>query len=104
MSADPCEAACQAQLPWATMVLALLPSCSSYQLMGKSLTIRSSIADPVDLKGCVIVVEMEAEPESTKASWFDIWAAGIEVYTLCAQHGLSGSLGYLGEHYSQPPS
>ena len=28
--------------------------------------------------------------------WWDIWAAGVDIFTTCIQHGLSGSVSGLG--------
>ena len=33
----------------------------------------------------------------TRASWFDIWAAGVAVNTMCVQHGFTGTSLWLGK-------
>ncbi|KAF6227539.1 hypothetical protein HO173_012178 [Letharia columbiana] len=39
---------------------------------------------------CIIVVSMTPSKFGTKAKWFEIWAAGVPVNTMCIQHGFSG--------------
>ena len=34
----------------------------------------------------------------TKASWFDIWAAGVAINTMCVQFGFKGEVRQLGEY------
>ena len=34
--------------------------------------------------------------------WIDVWAAGVEIQTLCIQHGLIGSIFEIGKLLSSP--
>ena len=42
---------------------------------------------------------MPTTGELTKASWWDIWTAGVAVNTLCIQNGLKGIASDLGKFY-----
>ena len=47
---------------------------------------------------CAVNASLEAESGPTKASWFEFWAAGIEVYKMCIQKGMPGSVHGLGKY------
>lgn len=42
---------------------------------------------------------MPTTGEVTKASWWDIWTAGVALNTLCIQNGLKGTSSDLGKFY-----
>ena len=42
---------------------------------------------------------MPTTGDVTKASWWDIWTAGVAVNTLCIQNGLKGTSSDLGKFY-----
>lgn len=44
------------------------------------------------------MVSMPRNLPPTIASWFDIWAAGVAVNTMCVQHGFSGTGVWLGDN------
>lgn len=46
-----------------------------------------------------LLVDMTTTGEVTKASWWDIWTAGVAVNTLCIQNGLKGTSSDLGKSY-----
>ncbi|CAD6592829.1 MAG: hypothetical protein ASARMPRED_006741 [Alectoria sarmentosa] len=38
-----------------------------------------------------LLVDMRTTGDVTRASWWDIWSAGVAVNTLCIQNGLTGT-------------
>lgn len=46
-----------------------------------------------------LLVDMPTTGDVTKASWWDIWTAGVAVNTLCIQNGLKGTSNDLGKLY-----
>lgn len=53
---------------------------------------------------CHILVNMPQGVEPTLASWFDIWAAGVAVNTMCIKHGFTGTALWLGRSVCSTPS
>ena len=48
---------------------------------------------------CIIDVNMTSQSTGRlPMKWFYVWAAGVEIQTLCIQHGLSGSMSHLDEN------
>lgn len=45
---------------------------------------------------CYIQVTMPPDSAPTEATWFDIWAAGVAVNTMCIQHEFTGNAIMLG--------
>ena len=48
----------------------------------------------------VIEVSMTSSTVVTRADWFAIWAAGVEIETMCVQHGFNGTVSHLGKQPS----
>ena len=46
-----------------------------------------------------LLVDMPTTADVTRASWWDIWTAGVAVNTLCIQNGLKGTSSDLGKFY-----
>ena len=48
---------------------------------------------------------MPPDKPATQAKWFDIWAAGVAINTMCVQHGFTGIVKQLGKQSSRllPP-
>lgn len=46
-----------------------------------------------------LLVDMPVTGDVTRASWWDIWTAGVAVNTLCIQNGLKGTSSDLGKSY-----
>ena len=46
---------------------------------------------------CTIDVDISPGTQMTQSTWFDIWAAGIEIQTLCVEHGFNGTVSGLGK-------
>ncbi|KAI4280941.1 MAG: hypothetical protein L6R35_005793, partial [Caloplaca aegaea] len=44
---------------------------------------------------CSVGVYLADNIPLDKVAWFDIWAAGVEIMTMCVQHGMSGVVGSL---------
>ncbi|KAL8983205.1 MAG: hypothetical protein Q9177_005040 [Variospora cf. flavescens] len=44
---------------------------------------------------CSVGVYLAHNIPLDKVAWFDIWAAGVEIMTMCVQHGMSGVVGSL---------
>ena len=44
---------------------------------------------------------MAPNQDPTQATWFDIWAAGVAINTVCVQHGLAGRVTDLGMFLSR---
>ena len=52
----------------------------------------------VDDLSCRILVNMPAIKPPTQAKYFNIWAGGIAMNTMCIQHGYTGIVEQLGKH------
>ena len=46
---------------------------------------------------CAVTISKDQLAPYCKASWFDLWAAGVEISTMCVRQGMSGSVHGLGE-------
>lgn len=46
---------------------------------------------------CAVTVSKDQQSPYCKASWFDFWAAGVAISTVCVRKGMSGSVHGLGE-------
>lgn len=46
---------------------------------------------------CALTVSKSTETRFSKSSWYEIWAATVEIYTMCIQRGTPGSIHGLGE-------
>lgn len=49
---------------------------------------------------CKINVSITPGTTKTLSSWYDIWAAGVEIQTICIAHGLNGTILYIGKYAS----
>ena len=47
-------------------------------------------------KTCLVLVDMPDGQAPTACSWYDIWAAGVVINTLCIQNGRTGIVEQLG--------
>lgn len=48
--------------------------------------------------GCEIIVYRNPESGSSNENWFNIWAAGIDIYTMCIRTGNTGTVRNLGDN------
>lgn len=46
---------------------------------------------------CIIDVSMGPDPPLVREKWFDIWAAAVEIHTLCVLHGYNGTVENVGK-------
>ena len=58
------------------------------------------IAFYLDPNMCKVDVTLTSGTSVTMARWFDIWAAAVEIKTMCVDHGTSGTMSYIGKLWS----
>ncbi|KAM0801787.1 hypothetical protein BDR22DRAFT_167879 [Usnea florida] len=63
----------------------------------QSYRLPRTITFPAAGPRCALTLSKSAETRFSKASWYDIWAATVELYTMCIQRGTPGSVHGLGE-------
>ncbi len=49
---------------------------------------------------CKLLVDMPQNFPTTRASWWDIWTAGVAISTMCARDGRAGTVSNLGKSIS----
>lgn len=78
-------------------------SCGSYPSPYTSSEEALSLTDekhPISATGadrCSIGVSISSDTDFEKSSWINIWAAGVEINTLCVQHGMTGVVQQIGK-------
>ncbi|KAM0802522.1 hypothetical protein BDR22DRAFT_961414 [Usnea florida] len=57
---------------------------------------REIYIEPTTAESCRILVSMPSNLPPTRARWFDIWAGGVAVNTMCVKYGFTGTANSLG--------
>ncbi|KAL9002841.1 MAG: hypothetical protein Q9188_004266 [Gyalolechia gomerana] len=67
------------------------PTRGTYTRLPKEYTHQSAPG-----QSCEILVSKVPEAGSVSGRWFDIWAAGVDIWTMCVQNSMSGIVTDLG--------
>ena len=48
-------------------------------------------------RSCEIMVQKYPSSGESHSTWFELWTSAVDIYTICARHGLTGFVASLGE-------
>ena len=50
--------------------------------------------------GCEVAISRDPASGATQESWFNIWAAGVDIVRKCVRNGMSGTVNGLGKFHN----